>query len=531
MKKIPIGIENFKEIIDKNYYFIDKSLLIQDVIDEKIVLYTRPRRFGKTLNISMLNYFFNIKEKDNAYLFNDLAISQNQEALKHQNQYPVISLTLKEMKNDSFEKQLSMFSILIKDIIRKNEELLDSKNINKIDKETLNKYYIGTKDEVELQNALKFICSCMKQHYGQNVIILIDEYDVPLQDAYIHGYYDQMVIFLRNVFSAVLKTNDNLEKGIMTGCLRIAKESIFTGLNNFSVYSILDKKSSLRFGFIQNEVNQILDDYQMIQTKDIVKEWYDGYLFGNSEIYNPWSVLKFIHKAIYDEIEPEAFWANTSGNDVVYKYIQDGDELMKEEFEKLIQGKSIIKTIQPELTYREMDNLEYVYSFLLFTGYLKTKRKISMDIYELVIPNKEVYKIYDQSFIQYFKEYTKIRKRDFVEALKQENTEKADEILNQILRQSISYFDNYENFYHGFMVGLLQEYDVLSNREAGQGRFDIVIKPRRIREKCIIIECKKSPTVKQLVSDSEKAAKQIINKKYIEGMQDEGYPHCTTRNY
>lgn len=389
MKKIPIGIENFKEIINKDYYFIDKSLLIKDVMDEKIILYTRPRRFGKTLNMSMLNYFFNIKEKDNAYLFDNLEISKDKEAMKHHNQYPVIFITLKDMQRGNYSQQIEKYSAIIAAIVIEHIELISHENLDKDEKELM-KLYKGRESSIsDLQDAVMNISKCLEKCYNRKVIILIDEYDVPLQDAYIHGYYDEMVNFLRNVFSAALKTNDALEKGIMTGCLRIAKESIFTGFNNFKVYSIMDYRNSDYFGFRQEEVNQLLEDYQLSDHIEEVKEWYDGYLFGNSEIYNPWSTLMYIDRKMQnEELDAISFWANTSGNSLVYDYIKKGNRDMKDDFEMLVQGKSITKTIMPELTYRDMDRISNIYSFLLFTGYLKIKRKMSMDIYELVIPNK-----------------------------------------------------------------------------------------------------------------------------------------------
>jgi len=525
MKKIPMGIENFKRMIDNDYYFVDKTMLIKELIDETVVLYTRPRRFGKTLNMSMLYYFFSNKEKENAYLFDGLAISQEKEILKHQNSYPVLSLTLKDMKNNTFEKQLSMFSILIKDIIRQNSELLDSLNIDDNDKETLSYYYKGTKDEVELQNALKFICTCMKQHYGKNVIILIDEYDVPLQDAYLHGYYEDMTAFIRNVFSAALKTNNNLEKGILTGCLRIAKESIFTGLNNFSVYSIFSKgKTSSYFGFTQQEVDELLEHYDLMQYKEEMKEWYDGYLFGNTEIYNPWSVLKYI-KQITEENDDmaQSYWANTSGNDIVYQYIQNSDEATKEEFKNLVQGKAITKTIMPEMTYREMDDINNIYSFLLFTGYLKTTKTIDINKYELMIPNKEIRYIYMTIFEEWFRKVITNHQQEFAEALMNEDEIRARKILNNILFQSISYYDGKEEFYHGFLAGMLQGYPIKSNRESGNGRFDIVIIPKDFDDRGIIIECKKAGSLRELKKKSEEAAIQIKEKGYIEGYKSDGY--------
>ena len=285
MKHIPIGIESFKELIDGEYYYVDKTLFIKDVCKEKVALYTRPRRFGKTLNMNMLYYFFSLKQKENAYLFDGLHITKDAEILRYQNQYPVIFITLKDMKQVSFENQKAMFAILIQEIVRNNKELLDSEEVSTFDKEQLVAYSRRTQSDVDLQNALKFLCVCLKQHYHKNVILLIDEYDVPLQSAYLNGYYDEMADFLSGIFSAALKTNDALEKGILTGCLRIAKESIFTGLNNFNVYSIMEEPSSTCFGFTPEETLKLLEYYHLKSYEQTVKEWYDGYLFGNKEIY------------------------------------------------------------------------------------------------------------------------------------------------------------------------------------------------------------------------------------------------------
>ena len=523
MKKIPVGIENFKEIIDDQYYYIDKTELINDVMNEKLVFYTRPRRFGKTLNMSMLYYFFSHKEKDNAYLFDGLNVSKDKETMLHQNQYPVIFMTLKDMKNRNAELQKQQFLSLIQTVLEKNIELLHSEKVNFITKKRLESLVNNQVTDIDLQNALYYICVALKQHYQKNVILLIDEYDVPLQSAYTNGYYDEMVDFLRNVFSSALKTNDALEKGVLTGCLRISKESIFTGLNNFNVYSIMDEQSSTRFGFTQQEVNELLNEYNFLEQKDEVKEWYDGYRFGSTEIYNPWSVLKYVLKAIQSKPEPESFWANTSSNELVVSYIENANYNIYQEFLALMQGQSLIKRLKLDLTYQEMDNQDNVYSFLLLTGYLKVIREIDMNTYELVIPNKEVYEIYNNLFMDYFKTYTNERKASFVKALLEENEEAADSILSDILMKTISYYDNNEAFYHGLLMGLLSDYIVESNKEIGEGRADIIIYPHTFNGKVIIIECKHSSRIEEIVSDSRKGAQQIKDRKYLQGVLSIGY--------
>ena len=538
MKRISTGIENFKELLDNNYYYVDKTRLIEDVLSDKVMLYTRARRFGKTLNLSMLYYFFSNKEKENSYLFEGLNISKDKEILKHQNQYPVIFLTLKDMQYLNFEDQKKQFAILIKELILKNIELLDSSIIDEADYNILNDFRFLKPDEVQLKNSLKILSNCLYKYYQQRVIILIDEYDVPLQSAYNNGYYDEMVDFLRSVFSSALKTNDALERGVLTGCLRIAKESIFTGLNNFTVRSITSQYACDCFGFTQEEIDNLLDYYDLINKRDEIKDWYDGYLFDKTEIYNPWSVLNYIKELLGDkDFHAISFWANTSSNDLVRQYIENATMKMKEEFEELINGKSIIKKITPELTYREMnfksskDMNDNVYSFLLFTGYLKIKEKVYEnnelveDTYKLVIPNKEVKKIYENIFIKWFREYQNERDSNFIDALIQEDVTKANSILQDVLLQSISYYDNYESFYHGFMVGFLNAdgYEVKSNRESGEGRFDLAVLPYSILNTAIVIECKHSNSIKELRKDSKEASNQIIEKRYIEGLRDEGY--------
>ena len=526
MKLIPIGIENFKEMIDKNAYYVDKTNLIENVLNEQNVFFTRPRRFGKTLNMSMLYYFFSIKEKENAYLFDGLNISKNKKALKHQNKYSVIFISLKDMKNSSFKTQLSAFSNIIYELLEKNLELLSSTRLTQETKKILNILHNRTASIEDLNFSLRMISNALCTHYSSKVIILIDEYDVPLQSAYQYNYYDEMVEFLRSVFSSALKTNDALEKGIMTGCLRISKESIFTGLNNFKAYSILYKSQNEYFGFTENEVLQLLKDYNLTDYIDEVKEWYDGYLFGNIEIYNPWSTLMYVKNKIQDQsFSPISFWANTSGNDLVVNYIQNGSDELHEEFEQLIQGKSLTKYIKPELTYREMDNINNIYSFLLLTGYLKIKEDLGENKYKLIIPNKEVYEIYKQTFMSYFEDYTFVRKEDLYQSLVKGEVDHANEILGDILSRSISYFDNGESFYHGFLLGLFSGKKIKSNREAMHGRFDLCILPKQIFQTALILECKHSKSVKDLIKDASEGAQQIVDNKYEKEIINDGYLH------
>ena len=517
MKLLPTGIENFKTMIDKSAYYVDKTNFIEDVLSEQVVLYTRPRRFGKTLNMSMLYYFFSIKEKDNSYLFDGLNISKNKNALKHQNKYPTIFISLKEMKSQTFNAQISSFSNVIYELLEKNLEILSSDQLSDTTRDILNKLHNRLSSIEDLKISLRVITNALYTYYQQKVIVLIDEYDVPLQAAYQNNYYEEMVEFLRSVFSSALKTNDVLEKGIMTGCLRISKESIFTGLNNFTAYSVLNNISCESFGFTELEVKQLLKDYNLLEKMGEVKEWYDGYQFGNKEIYNPWSTLMYVKNITQDvSFKPISFWANTSGNDLVVKYIQNGDKKLRKEFDILMNGQSLIKYIKPELTYREMDNINNIYSFLLLTGYLKVIQDMGENQYELVIPNKEVYEIYKQSFMSYFEDYTTSKKNELYQELVDGDAKKVNLLLNDILLRSISYFDNQESFYHGFLVGLLNDYEVVSNRESGNGRFDVCVLPESILGTVVLIECKHSISEDDLIDDAKEGASQIIEQKYLE---------------
>ena len=539
MKQISTGIEDFKTVIDNDYYYVDKTQLIADVFSNAVMLYTRPRRFGKTLNMSMLYYFFSNKEKDNAYLFEGLKITENKEMMKHQNQYPVIYITLKDMKAANIEQQVDKFRILIQDVVNRYYVLMKSSYLNEIEKKELMKLLEKASSLGELEEALKKVSQCLMKHYGKKAIILIDEYDVPLQSAFIHNYYDEMTMFLGNIFSSALKTNNALERGVLTGCLQIAKESIFTGLNNFTVRSITSQYGGEYFGFTQNEINETLNYYNLNDKKEEMKEWYDGYLFGEKEIYNPWSSMNYILELLGNiEYPAISFWANTSGNDIVRQYIENSTQTMKKEFELLINGKSIIKKISPELTYREMrfetkeDMNDDIYSFLLYTGYLKIQDKVydesgkqTADTYKLVIPNKEVKTIYDNIFMKWFDEYQRVKRNTFIGKLLDEKEKEAQKLMNDVLKNSISYYDNYESFYHGFMIGFLKAdgYEVKSNRESGEGRFDIMVIPYEIDETAIIIECKHSKNKAVLKKESEDAAKQIIGMNYQQGLKDEGY--------
>ena len=476
--------------------------------------------------MSMLYYFFSIKEKEHADLFHGLSIMSNPKALTYQNRYPVIFLTLKDMKNNTFEKQLKMFSKIIVNIIEAFPELWDSDKLSSASLKTIEMYHEGAQEEIDLQVSLQFIAQCLMQHYGKKVIIIIDEYDVPLQSAYLNGYYDDMVNFLRNVFSTALKTNDALEKGVLTGCLRIAKESIFTGLNNFKVDSIFDEVSSQRFGFTQSEIDPLLQAYHAEEYKAVIKEWYDGYQFGGCDVYNPWSVLMYMDRLLNSSRkEPESFWANTSGNDIIYRYVKGANPNMRNEFDILASGGTIEKTIKDDITYREMDQINNVYSFLLYTGYLKAARCMDKDkrIFQLMIPNKEIKRVYVSIFHEWFEEQVEHSGASFMEALMNEDIRQANDIVNNVLFKSISYFDYDENFYHGVMVGMLSDYQTLSNQESGLGRYDIAVLPLYNKERGFVFELKIAKCMEELDDTANKACEQIKAMKYIEGLNKKGY--------
>ncbi|WP_435303548.1 AAA family ATPase, partial [Thomasclavelia cocleata] len=369
------------------------------------------------------------------------------------------------MKAMSINDQKLKFSEIMSRVVIQNKELLDSDKVDVANKERLELLRFSKADNIILENSLNLLTYCLKEHYGKKAIILIDEYDVPLQSAFIHDYYDEMTMFLGNIFSSALKTNTSLERGVLTGCLQIAKESIFTGLNNFTVRSITSQYGGEYFGFTQNEINETLNYYNLNDKKEEMKEWYDGYLFGEKEIYNPWSSMNYILELLGNiEYPAISFWANTSGNDIVRQYIENSTQTMKKEFELLINGKSIIKKISPELTYREMrfetkeDMNDDIYSFLLYTGYLKIQDKVYdengkqiTDTYKLVIPNKEIKTIYDNIFMKWFDEYQRVKRNTFINELINGNVINAIDYLSDVLENSISYYDNYESFYHGFM--------------------------------------------------------------------------------
>ena len=534
-KPVPIGIEDFKRLIDDGYYFVDKTLMIKELIDMKgmVNLYTRPRRFGKTLNMSMLRRFFEKTEEDNSYLFDELAIAESgNKYCKYIGQYPVISISLKSMKQSDYREAFSEFKNMISKEVWRHKELLVSDKLMPLNRKKLEMICDDTANNAVYNTALKLLSDCLYEVYGKKVIVLIDEYDVPLENAYFNGFYDEMINLIRSVFESVLKTNDSLEFAVMTGCLRISKESIFTGLNNLNVYPVTDNAFSQYFGFTEQEVKQLADYYGLSDCFDTIKTWYDGYMFGETEIYNPWSVLKYVQFSLFNNSRlPDAYWVNTSSNNIIHELVVKGDRRIREDIEKLIKGDSIENPLYQDITYVNMNvKSDYIWSFLLHTGYLKPIRIYKKGIqtyFSAVIPNLEIVTIYENTFRQWFDESIRVAdKIVLLKAVLDGDAETFELEVNRWLLKSISYHDGYENFYHGFLVGLLEysdEYLVESNRESGTGRNDIVIKNVLTREIAVVLEIKSVDKNETLDSMCDIALKQIEDRQYEVGLANEGY--------
>ena len=538
-KRVPIGYEDFKRIIDGEFYYIDKTMLVYDLIKNGAQnnLITRPRRFGKTLNFSMLKYFFDIREKDNQSIFDGLKISEHYDELaSYRNTHPVITLSLKSGKQPTYESALDS---LCREIQRKFIEyrfIFESDKIDESDKERCKIILDSTEADEELyKEAIKTLCSCLKQYYDTNTIILIDEYDVPLENAYFAGFYDKMIGFIRSLFESALKTNDALEFSVITGCLRISKESIFTGLNNLAVNSILSKKYSEHFGFVQSEVDDMLEYYDLSGKRDELKKWYDGYLFGNTEVYNPWSVVYQISEWLdAPEETPKAHWINTSSNDIVRNLVEQADETVKEQIESLIRGESIEAPLRETITYGDMDSVnDNIWSFLFFTGYLKVisikpAEEESEEIkYELVIPNIEIRSCYKAVIMEYFNKHKEaVNKKKLFEALLNKDTKTFSEEVTHLLQRSVSFYDNSESFYHGLVLGLLETgayYRVDSNKETGNGRSDIIIYQQDRPINAVILEFKVCRKTEFIEDAAKRALNQINDKDYARDAVNLGY--------
>ena len=512
MKKIPIGVENFKEIINNNCYYVDKTKFIEEILNDgsKIKLFTRPRRFGKTLNMSTIKHFFDIKNnEENRKLFNNLDIEKSV-YIKEQGQYPVIFVSMKGIKDITWEEAKSSLKILISKLYSEFKYLLD--DLDEFDLPRFKKYLLADIDFANLKNALEFLTRVLYEKHKKEVILLIDEYDSPLISAYEHNYYDEAINFFKVFYGEALKTNEYLKMGIITGIIRVIKAGIFSDLNNLRIYSILDKQYSDFFGFTEKEVERMLIDFNIEYNLPEVKSWYDGYKFGDTEVYNPWSILNFVQNR-----ELEGYWIGTSGNFLIKEVLKDSNSEINISLEKLFNGEKIEEVITGNSDLSSLLSYHKIWELLLFSGYLTVDKKIDEDVYSLRLPNKEIRKFFKNEFIDITFGASEFRKT--METLKNNKIEEFEKNLQNILLKSTSYMDGKnENFYHGLFLGMSfyldNKYLLKSNREAGLGRYDVLIEPINKKERAFILEFKVTDSEKNLEKFSKEALEQIINKKY-----------------
>ena len=545
--KLPVGIENFEEIRKLGFYYIDKTRLIEQLLQGwgKVTLFTRPRRFGKTLNMSMLKSFFEIGTDKT--LFDGLYISGNKELCdEHMGKYPVIFLSFKGVEGLTYDEAFDALVRVIGKEISRVSFLADSDKLTMLEREQYKGLtiiedgsFVFSKDK--LISSLQLLSQLLYKHYGQKVVILIDEYDVPLDKAFQNGYYKEMVSLIRGLFGQALKTNEFLQFAVLTGCLRVSKESIFTGLNNFEINSIVDIDHDEQFGFTDDEVMKLLSDYDRSERYHDAKEWYDGYHFGNADIYCPWDVINFAKKLVSDpSARPSAFWINSSGNDMVKRFVDKADQTTRDEIEKLVAGGFVEKQLRLDLTYDEIDNtIDNLWSVLFTTGYLTKIGEVKVPdsesyAYKLVIPNKEVREVFILQIQEWFKAVV-AKDDDTMKLLSRAILDKDDKQiarqLNIVMSRMISILDTKapdamkENFYHGLLLGLLRgsnpDWLIKSNRESGDGFSDILIEPED-PDAGIVIEVKYAKEMKELDAACEAAMAQIKNKRYDEALRDEG---------
>lgn len=537
--KLPVGIDDFRKIRECGFYYVDKTKLVEQLMQNwgEVNLFTRPRRFGKTLNMSMLRSFFEIGTDKS--LFDGLYISRNKELCDmHMGKYPVISITLKGIEGMTFEEARNMLKIILKNEARRHYYLKNSDRLTDDDKQQYEQILLGTSENTA--DSLRLLSQLLFLHYNKKVVILIDEYDVPLDKAFQNGYYSEMTSLIRGILGQALKTNDYLQFAVLTGCLRISKESIFTGLNNFKVLSIADARFDEQFGFTDSEVRDILEEYGVSDKISEVKDWYDGYRFGKADVYCPWDVINYVdHLQADPNARPQAYWINSSGNGLVRRLINIADESTKDEIERLIAGETIEKAIRLELTYDEIDNsIDNIWSVLFTTGYLTNAGEIELPGgdgygYRLVIPNKEVRQVFVSQIQEWFRQtvtYDNGSVQDLCGAFMDGDTDKIQNNLNMILIKTISVLDTKardeqkENFYHGLLLGLLRnnpDWRIKSNRESGDGFSDISIEPT-IPEKGIVVEVKYSNTISGLDDACDRAMKQIRDRRYDEALREDG---------
>ncbi|MEW9924041.1 AAA family ATPase [Clostridium butyricum] len=536
-KTIQVRTSDFKKIIQDNHYFVDKSLIIKEFVENgaDVILTPRPRRFGKTLNMSMIKHFFDIENKEeNKNLFKGLKIENEKEIMKMQGRYPVIFLSFKDQKHFNFNNLEESISILISHLFRDYEYLLDSEKLSELDKKELKRYMAKEASVIEYSGGLNVLMKFMYKHYNEKIIVLIDEYDVPLQEAFIRGYYEEALVLVRNILTAGLKDNVYLEKALITGILRVAKESIFSGLNNLEVNTILGLNFNDKFGFEEEEVKDLLQYYDLECKMDEVKNWYNGYMFGGKVIYNPWSVLNYIKN---NEQGFMPYWINSSGNELIKRLLSRGTKETKECLEELIKGNAITKIVDDHIVMKDVDeDEENIWSFLTMSGYLKPVKqelirgKIKCD---LKIPNEEVHIFYENLIVKWFKEsLTSQNYNTMLKALITKDIETFDEIFTEFIMRNMSYFDvsgkEPEKVYHAFVLGMIvslnNEYEVKSNKESGYGRYDVMLIPRDASNLGIIIEFKriKETNSKTIKTGIEEALKQIEENKYEAELIDRG---------
>lgn len=534
--KLPIGIENFEKLRREGFYYLDKTGLIRDLLNNwgEVNLFTRPRRFGKTLNMSMLKSFFEIGADET--LFEGLQILQETELCeKYMGKYPVVFLTLKGVDGLTFEEAKGRLRSVIREEMYKLRFLLDSDKIPESEKCVLIRFLDEQETDEDVKNSLKMLSSLLKQHYGQKVILLIDEYDVPLDKAFHNGYYKEMVSIIRGLFEHALKTNEYLQFAVVTGCLRISKESVFTGLNNFKVLSIVDRRFDEHFGFTDAEVKQLLKSYQLEQHFAEMKEWYDGYHFGNTDVYCPWDVINYVdHLCADPDAEPQAYWINTSGNAMVKRFVSKADKTTQREIEQLIAGEAIEKPVRLELTYEDIDkSINNLWSVLFTTGYLTHTGKTANGSYKLVIPNREVREVFILQIQEWFEQEIIEKEKTTQPLCAAFQAGDAVEVcrnLTAIMGRMISVLDTKardeqkENFYHGLLLGLLRSeptWLIMSNAESGEGFSDILVETDD-PDAGLVIEVKYSPTLEGLEDACTRAMAQIKARRYDERLRNDG---------
>ena len=538
-KKLPIGISNFKDIIEKNYYYFDKTKFIEDILEDgaQVKLFTRPRRFGKTLNMSMLKYFFDVRNKEeNRKLFENLEISKS-EYFEEQGNYPVISISFRNYDKENWETGFRIIKTTIANVYAENKFLMDS-----LDKRELQKFedIWLEKDEGDWEGSLRNLVQYLYEYYGKKVVVLIDEYDQPIIDSYIKGYYDKAISFFKSFYGLVLKDNEYLEMGVMTGILRVAKENIFSGLNNLKVHTILDDKFTEYFGVVETEVVQALEDFDLEYELDDVQKWYNGYLFGDKKVYNPWSIINFLSDK---KLRP--YWVNTSGNGLIRLYLEKLKNDIFDDFSKLLKGESIVKRINDNMTFQNLEAnfSKNIWNLFFHSGYLTLTKEydVMKKSASIKIPNKEISEMFSEMFIEVYFEDTD-NFLDMTDALKNGDIDKFRVELNKILLENTGIFDvsgvHKEQFYHGLMLGLFlmlkNEYEITSNGFAGKGRYDLLLKPKNILEeqegiifelKIINIDNSKlnlEEIHKKLKNECKIALKQIEEKEYASTLRNAG---------